>query len=175
MIELLENQKASTINNTSYVLFELPMNSEPLNLNDVLYSLLEYKLVPVIAHPERYSFVQKNPNLIYDLIQKGALMQMNYGSIIGQYGEKAKITARKLLENDMIHFLGTDVHRQGTIYKNIPVILQELEEIIGVDKLEELTTINPKLALENKKIDIDSPREINLSFFEKIKFNFIRS
>ena len=175
MIELLENQKASTINNTSYVLFELPMNSEPLNLNDVLYSLLEYKLVPVIAHPERYSFVQKNPNLIYDLIQKGALMQMNYGSIIGQYGEKAKITARKLLENDMIHFLGTDVHRQGTIYKNIPVILQELEEIIGVDKLEELTTINPKLALENKRIDIDSPRKINLSFFEKIKFNFIRS
>ena len=88
IMNLLIDGKASTINNTSYVLFEMPLNSEPMNLYDVIYSLQENKLVPVLAHPERYSFVQKEPELIYDLIQKGVLMQANYGSILGQYGEK---------------------------------------------------------------------------------------
>ena len=95
MMNLLIDGKASTINNSSYVLFEMPMNAEPMNLYDVIYSLEENKLIPVLAHPERYSFVQKEPELVYDLIQKGVLMQSNYGSILGQYGEKAKMTVKK--------------------------------------------------------------------------------
>lgn len=168
IMNLLINRKASTINNTSYVLFEMPLNAEPMNLYDVIYSLQENKLVPVLAHPERYSFVQKEPELIYDLIQKGVLMQANYGSILGQYGENAKMIVKKFLENDMIHFLGSDVHRQNSIYKKIPQALEEIRKIIGEEKLEKLTTTNPKLVLDNKKIDIEEPEEFSLTFKEKI-------
>lgn len=168
MMSLLEEGKASTINNSCYVLFEMPLNNEPLNLYDVIYSLQENKLIPVLAHPERYSFIQKEPELIYDLIQKGCLMQANYGSILGKYGEKAEFIVRKFLENNMIHFLGTDVHRQNSIYPKVPEALQEIEAIVGKEKLMELTTTNPKLALANKKIEIDEPREVTLSFKEKI-------
>lgn len=172
IIKLLEEGKASTINNTSYVLFEMPLNAEPLNLYDVIYEMLQYKLVPILAHPERYSFVQKEPELIYDLIQKGVYMQSNYGSILGQYGEKAQIIVRKFFENNMIHFLGTDVHRQNTIYPKVPQALSEIRDIIGEEKLEELTTKNPKLALANKKIDIEEPQKIQLTLKEKIIMNF---
>lgn len=171
IMNLLINRKASTINNTSYVLFEMPLNAEPMNLYDVIYSLQENKLVPVLAHPERYSFVQKEPELIYDLIQKGVLMQANYGSILGQYGENAKMIVKKFLENDMIHFLGSDVHRQNSIYKKIPQALEEIRKIIGEEKLEKLTTTNPKLVLDNKKIDIEEPEEFSLTFKEKIKMH----
>lgn len=172
IIKLLEEGKASTINDTSYVLFEMPLNAEPLNLYDVIYEMLQYKLVPILAHPERYSFVQKEPELIYDLIQKGVYMQSNYGSILGQYGEKAQIIVRKFFENNMIHFLGTDVHRQNTIYPKVPQALSEIRDIIGEEKLEELTTKNPKLALANKKIDIEEPQKIQLTLKEKIIMNF---
>ena len=168
MMNLLIEGKASTINNSSYVLFEMPLNAEPMNLYDVIYSLQENKLIPVLAHPERYSFIQKEPELVYDLIEKGVLMQANYGSILGQYGEKAQMIVRRFLENNMIHFLGTDVHRQNTIYKRIPHALKEIEEIVGRVKLEQLTTINPQLALENKRIDIDDPEEFSLTLKEKI-------
>ena len=168
MMRLLEEGKASTINNSCYVLFELPLNSEPLNLYDVIYSLQENKLIPILAHPERYSFVQKEPELVYDLIEKGCLMQSNYGSIIGQYGVKAEFIVRKFFENNMIHFLGSDVHRQNSIYPKIPYEKEKIREIVGEQKLEELTTINPKLVLANKKIDIDEPEEFSLSFKEKI-------
>lgn len=168
MMGLLEQRKASTINNSCYVLFELPLNEEPLNLYDVIYSLQENKLIPVLAHPERYSFIQKEPELIYDLIEKGCLMQANYGSIIGQYGVKAEYIVKKFLENNMIHFLGSDVHRQNSIYPKIPFALEKIKEIVGEEKLEELTTINPKLVLANKKIEIDEPEEFSLTLKEKI-------
>ena len=150
----------------------MPLNAEPLNLYDIVYQMLQCKLVPILAHPERYSFVQKEPELIYDLIQKGVLMQANYGSIIGQYGEKAKIIVKKFFENNMIHFLGSDVHRQNTIYPKIPQILVELNSLIGEEKLEELTTTNPSLVLKNKRINIDEPIPVELSLKEKIIMNF---
>lgn len=168
IIKLLEEGKASTINDTSYVLFEMPLNVEPLNLYDVIYEMMQYKLVPILAHPERYTFVQEEPELIYDLIEKGVLMQANYASIIGYYGQKAQMIVKKLLENNMIHFLGSDVHRQNTIYPKIPQILEELKNIVGEAKLEELTTTNPKLVLKNKRIDIDEPHKIELTLKEKI-------
>ena len=172
IIDLLEKRKASTINDTSYVLFELPLNSEPMNLYDVVYDMLQYKLVPILAHPERYSFVQKDPDLIYDLIEKGVLMQANYGSIIGQYGEKAQMIVRRFFENNMIHFLGSDVHRPNTIYPRIPKILNVIADIVGEEKIEEMTTTNPRLVLNNKKIEIDEPLDFKLSLKEKIIMNF---
>lgn len=174
IIKLLEQEKAITLNNTSYVLFEMPLNAEPLNLYDVIYQMQQCKIVPILAHPERYSFVQSEPELIYDLIQKGILMQANYGSIIGQYGTKAQVMVKKFLENNMIHFLGSDVHRQNTIYPKIPQILIELEKIIGKQKLDELTIMNPGLVLNNKKIEIADPLPVELTLKEKLIMKFKR-
>ena len=153
IIKVLEEGKASTINDTSYVLFEMPVNIEPMNLYDMVYEMIQCKLVPVLAHPERYTFVQQEPELIYDLIQKGVLMQANYGSIIGQYGKKAQIIAKKMLEKNYITFFGSDVHKPNTIYKKMPEIIQELQNIIGREKFMQISTINPELALKNKKIE----------------------
>ena len=72
----------------------------------------------------------------------------------------------------MIHFLGSDVHRPNTIYPKIPKILNEISDIIGKEKLEELTTKNPQLVLNNKRINIDEPIEFKLSLKEKIIMNF---
>lgn len=168
IIKLLENEEASTINDTSYVLFELPINSEPLNLYDIIYEIMSYKLVPILAHPERYSFIQKKPELVCDLIKKGVLMQCNYGSILGQYNTKTQIMVRKLLQNNCVHFLGSDAHKENTIYPLIPSALKKIKELIGKDKLEKITTTNPKLALTNKRIDIDEPKEIELTAKEKV-------
>ena len=174
IIELLKEGKASTINNTSYVLFEMPLNVEPLNLYDIAYELIQNKLVPILAHPERYTFIQKDLELIYDLIDLGVLMQANYASIDGYYGTKAQIIAKNLLENNMIHFLGSDVHRANTIYPKIPEILKKLEQIIGSKKLEKLTTTNPNLALQNKRIEIEEVNNIELSIKEKLMLKIKR-
>lgn len=168
IIQLLENKMASTINGTNYVLFELPFNSKPLNLYNVIYELLGCKYIPILAHPERYSYIWQEPNIICELIQKGVLMQSNYGSFIGLYGKRSELIAKLLLKNDMIHFLGTDVHTTDSIYPKIPKILNEIEKLIGKEKLDIISKINPNLILSNKKIELEDPQEIKLSFKEKL-------
>lgn len=168
IINLIIQEKASTINNSRYVLFELPMNNNVLYLKEIVFRLIENDFIPIIAHPERYLFVQKDPNMILELIEMGVLFQSNYASIIGYYGKEAQITVKNLLKNNMIQFLGTDVHRQNTIYKKMPEILEKLEKLIGKEKVYKLTTLNPKLVLENKEISIDTPTKIKLSLWDKI-------
>lgn len=171
MVKLLENGQAASINNSRYVLFEFPLNTKPMNIYDVIYDVMQNNYIPILAHPERYSFVQKEPELIYDLIESGVLMQANYASIYGYYGEKAKIIVQKFLENDYIHFLGSDVHKPNTIYPKIPIILEEIKEIVGEVKFEEITSYNQTLVLQNKKIEIDDPKHFKLSLKEKMKLN----
>lgn len=171
IINYLEDGEAISMNFTSYVLFEFSLRTKPSNMYDVIYDMIGAKIVPILAHPERYEFVQKDPDMIYDLIQAGVLMQANYGSILGMYGEKAEIIVKKLLENNMIHFLGSDVHRPKTIYPRVQEALSHIRSIVGENKIKELTEINPKLVLDNKRIDIDEPKKFKLSLKEKMQIN----
>ena len=103
IVELLEEGKASTINGTNYVLFELPMNSKPLFAKEVVYKLIENGYKPIIAHPERYSYVKEDIEFVRELKSMGALFQSNYGSVIGMYGGSAKKTLN-LLQPKFIAF-----------------------------------------------------------------------
>lgn len=152
MIDFLRERKASSINNSRYVLFELPMGTETVLAKEMIYRLIENNYVPVIAHPERYSYVQDNLEYVEDLLQMGAMFQANYGSIIGLYGKKAEKTVKKLLKENLIQFLGSDVHREEHVYVLMPKILKKLKKIISSEKLEELTETNPQKVLNNEEI-----------------------
>lgn len=166
--ELIKDKKASRINGTNYILFEMPREIEPMNLYNIVYEMLSHKYIPILAHPERYTFIYKKPEIILDLIEKGVLMQANYGSIVGIYGKKAKIMVKKFLKNNMIHFLGSDVHTEKTIYPRIPEIINEINSLIGEEKQITLTKINPELMLKNKQINIIKPEEIKFTLREKL-------
>lgn len=163
-LQIKEN-KVPTINNSKYILFELPMNTKVLFLEDAIYNLLSINIVPIIAHPERYTFVQEDPNILLELIEKGVLFQMNYGSVSGLYGKDTKRTAIKLLKANMIHFLGTDAHRQQSIYSNMNELKGNIIKIIGEEKFRELSEENPNHVINNEDIKIIEPIKIKKSFF----------
>lgn len=168
MLELINNESACSINNSKYVLFELPMNQEPLNLLEVIYTLKQNGYIPVIAHPERYIYIQKDPNKLIELIENGVLFQTNYGSIIGQYGKEVKRTADLLIKNNFIHFLGTDVHRSGQIYEDMPIVIKELNKLISNEEIQNLTHDNIEMVLKNEKLEIQQPIKIKQGIFSKI-------
>lgn len=151
MIQLVKDKKASTINNSKYILFELPMNTKTMLTKEMVYRIIENGNIPIIAHPERYGYVQDNPECVEELAEMGAMFQANYGSILGMYGEKAKKTVKKLLKQDLIQFLGSDVHRTNQIYPLIPKAIKKMSKIISEEKIEELTTINPQKVLNNEE------------------------
>ena len=149
----IKKEKILKINNSKFLLIEFPMNEKPKNINNILYEIKIQGIIPVIAHPERYSFVQKNPDLVDEWIEEGALLQSNYGSIIGVYGDNAKKTIKKLLKKNKIKALATDIHfPNNKIYQNIEKSRKRIKKIIGEEKFIELTITNPKKIIENKDI-----------------------
>lgn len=152
IINLLEEKKASTINGSRYVLFEFSLSSKPIMAKDIVYRLIDHNYIPIIAHPERYSFVQDDIDFIYDLVDMGALLQANYGSIVGMYGKKAQKTLKKLLKEDVISFLGSDVHRPDQIYPLIPKAIKKIKKYISEERFEELSTINAQKVLNDEEI-----------------------
>lgn len=152
LVDLIESKKLPTINGSKYLLMELPMHSEIIYLDEVICKLKSNGIIPIIAHPERYSYVQENPKGLQSLIDKGVLFQANYGSVIGHYGKSAKKTLKKLLKNDMIHFFGTDTHRSSGMYIQMDTVLRKLEKLVGKEKLEILSNKNPQRVLDNKEI-----------------------
>jgi len=153
IIELLQNGQASSINGTKYVLFEFPLiTTRPMNDKEVIYRLVENGYIPIIAHPERYPFIQENPDYLFELEEMGALFQANYGSIIGMYGLKAKKTLKILLKNNLISFFGSDAHRPEQVYNKMPKIIKKLKKIISNEEFEEFTEINPEKVFKNENI-----------------------
>ena len=59
MVENIEKGNIYTINNSKYILFELPFHDQILNLNDIIYELKIDGYIPILAHPERYTYYWK--------------------------------------------------------------------------------------------------------------------
>lgn len=152
-IELLKENKISTLNNSKYLLIELPMSNKIKDLDEMIFDLTVNKIVPIIAHPERYLYVQEDIKYLDSLKKLGVLFQINYGSLIGKYGKRCEKTVKKLLKKNYISFVGTDIHRIDhpieiqKAYKILKKIVKE-QEIV-----ENLTVNNMKKVIENKDIE----------------------
>ena len=150
--ELMQEGKLLTIGGSKYLLMELPINGSINYLDYVLYYLQSHSIKLILAHPERYVYVQDNPNLIDDYIEKGILIQCNYAGIVGFYGKKVEHTMKTMLKKNQVHFLGSDCHKPDSIYKLIPEAVKKIKKIIGEDEFYRISTINPKKVLNNEEI-----------------------
>ena len=153
MIELLDKQEITTLNNTNYILFELPLNNSYNGLKDLIFELKVKGYIPVIAHPERYAFLKDNPSLIEDLIDKGALFQCNIGSFLGVYGKKVQEVALLFLKHNVISFIGSDIHSKNHSFYDIIKECKELmRKYISEREINNLFENNAKALLNNKEI-----------------------
>ncbi|SNR34611.1 tyrosine-protein phosphatase [Flavobacterium sp. ov086] len=99
----------------NYVLVEMSYLNAPIQLYKTLFDLQVAGYIPVLAHPERYTFYHKNFSEYEKLKKAGCLFQLNLLSTVGYYGERiAKIT-EELLKKGMYDFAGTDVHNMKHI------------------------------------------------------------
>lgn len=103
--------KAYCLAGTAYLLVELLPTAAPLETWNLLYQLQLRGYLPILAHPERYRHIMSHPDAVRQWVEKGILLQSNWGSFTGDFGESALRSVHWLLDRGMIHFLGSDAHR----------------------------------------------------------------
>lgn len=93
-----------------YLLFETNFMTEPLNLKEFIFMATTKGYQVVLAHPERYVYLQQDLLKAEDLLNRGVLFQVNTSSLSGYYSREAQRTAFKLIDRGWVHFLGSDCH-----------------------------------------------------------------
>ena len=93
-----------------YVLFETSyMNASP-HLTQAVFMMQSQGYKPVLAHPERYVYLFNDYSKLHEWNEIGLLFQVNINSLSGYYSKPSKVLAEKLIDNKMVHFLGSDCH-----------------------------------------------------------------
>ncbi len=95
-----------------YILIETPFMNKPLFLEETIFNLQANGFKPILAHPERYTYLQNNLELVHSLTSLGLFMQVNISSLTGYYSKEAQKLAKYLIDTNQIHFLASDIHNQ---------------------------------------------------------------
>ena len=150
--ERIENGYIARLNNSRYVLLELPRYEYPIYTNQVIFELINKEYIPIIAHPERYEYIQKDINIAENLIKSGALLQINASSFSNKHGLKAKYTAKKLLKKDWVSFIATDTHHIDKMHLQYDKIVSKIKKIVGDKKYTKIMYDNPRRVKDNLEI-----------------------
>jgi protein-tyrosine phosphatase len=94
----------------NYLLFEIPFSTYPINLFEVINKIIDNGYTPILAHPERYSYLHGSINNYRRIKDAGCYFQLNTISLTGYYGRPVQRMAEELVDSFLIDFLGSDMH-----------------------------------------------------------------
>jgi protein-tyrosine phosphatase len=123
------------------VLVEFSMASEPLDFKELLFEMQMQGYKPIIAHPERYVYHERNKEFFEELKAAGYLFQLNIMSLAGAYGKSVNELARYFIKHQYYDLAGTDIHNPHHLdHLHNSSISHGLKELLDSGKL-----INPQL------------------------------
>lgn len=143
----IKNGSIYPLNNTEYVLFELPFHNRIISLYDIIFEMKVQGYIPVLAHPERYVYFQDNYDLVDELREEGLLFQCNFASILGYYGKGSQKLLKYMLKKGYVDFFGTDIHHANKAYTtdNFEKIEKALNKIAGKEYYKRIIANGDKL------------------------------
>jgi len=156
----LDNERLFIGSKKKYIIFELPIQGLPLQIEDTIFKMGLKGVIPILAHPERNAYLQRHPSRLSEWIDLGCIMQMNAGSITGRFGTVVKNLSRSFLEKQLIHSVCSDAHDlKKRSYKVMPRAYEIVKELYGDEYADTMFIKNPKRILDGNVIDLPVIKE----------------
>jgi protein-tyrosine phosphatase len=143
-----------------YVLVELPGIEVHQFTDTMVFNLRIKGYQPILAHPERNASIIGQIDRVADLVERGLLMQMNAGSIVGQFGREVQAFSRNLLKSGLVHFVASDAHdpvtRRPILSEGRAWVYREM----GEPAARALFVEHPRQMLAGEKIPVTAYQEV---------------
>ena len=139
-----------------HLLVEFPP-SFSVDVSPLFRQLIDLGVRPVLAHPERYEHLVAQSGAIEALIESGALMQVNAGSVTGGSLRRQKVI-QDWFQRGIVHLIGSDGHR---LTRRKPVVDEAFKVVnrwIGKEQAEAIFCTNGAAILEGKQLHPPPPR-----------------
>lgn len=124
------------LQDTPYLLVEFSPTFYPTWAKDIFYKLGLQGITPLLAHVERYPYMISDPTRLFDLVNAGAVTQVNASSIIRSGSRQAMI--QKFFRWNLIHVLSTDTHSMDKRPPHLAQAMQKVESWQGADTIRYL-------------------------------------
>ena len=108
----------------------------PLALREIICEIQLKGYQPLLAHPERYLFYHQDTKMYETLKKMDVQFQLNLLSSVGYYGPEVAKVADFLLKENMIDFVGSDVHhmRQAAAFDHKMILKYERQLRAAMEK-----------------------------------------
>jgi protein-tyrosine phosphatase len=150
--QLLREGKLLTLNRSQYPLIEFDFHSDGYWETQILADVLQAGYRPVVAHPERYGFVQHAPELLNRWVEMGCLLQINKGSLLGRFGTICRDFSLELVDRGFAAVVASDAH---STYSRTPWMAEVrtlLELEFAPEAARYLLLDNPRRILKNETV-----------------------
>ena len=147
-----EDPGALGLAGSRYLLLELDWRGLGPDPVELVHELAVAGWLPVIAHPERVSWLARNPPLLAALVSHGALLQVTAQSLTGDLGRMAQNCAAALLDNNLVHFVASDAHdpriRPTGLQAAYLAVCRARDETVA----ERIFFAHPRAVMENRPV-----------------------
>jgi protein-tyrosine phosphatase len=147
----LRGQAVPTYDKTRAFLFEVNTQMMPADMENQLFQIRTSGYLPVMAHPERYSAVQRDPSLA-ERLGRHAVMLIDLGALDGAHGKAEMKTARKLVLEGLAHAAASDIHRPED-QTSVAAGMAWIKKQRGQAVLEQMLDENPRRLLAGELPD----------------------
>ena len=145
----------SKVSNSRYVLLSFSQTYLPNNFESIIRHLLDKGFTPIIAHPERLSWINEKYHIIRSLIDDGAWIQVTADSFTGYFGRKAQYWAEWFMTEGVIHVIASEAHNAD----KRPPVLSEAKQILAANlstvEVHKITKIRPQIVVSNLECGLD--------------------
>jgi protein-tyrosine phosphatase len=142
-VQLAKARQLPTISDTDYVLCEFFFDAPFDYMTEILEVIAGAGYRPVIAHPERYGAIQRDPRRVVQWFRRGFVIQVNKGSALGAFGVRAQETARWLLDMGLVHVIASDAYSPHRRTTDLSRLRRWLRERYPEEYVRLLLTENP--------------------------------
>lgn len=108
LVEKLNKGEILTLNGTKHILLEFNLGKEPEDIQEAIYNFTRCGYKVIVAHVERYSWITKDK--VNQMINEGALIQVNAESLMGRNGLKIKFFTKSIVKKGLVNFIASDIH-----------------------------------------------------------------
>jgi protein-tyrosine phosphatase len=153
-VDALRSGQIPTLNGGRYVLFEPPHDIMPQRLDDLLHNIVMTGFVPILTHPERLRWIEKNYDMIQRLAAQGVWMQVTAGSLTGRFGKRPHYWAQRMLAEGLVSILASDAHNTTSRPPMLSEAASIAEAELGAGEAENLVVVRPRCILENAPVEL---------------------
>ena len=154
---LLNNGELMGLAGTRHPLIEFPFSHYASQATDLLDALCQDGWQPVIAHPERYIYIQEDPSLLNLWVQMGCLLQVNKGSLLGRFGPIEAALAHGLVQRGFAFAVASDAHSSSYRTTWMGQVQTLLAQDFSPRTAHALLTDNPRRLLTGGYIPLSEP------------------